>query len=308
VIALAVLPIVLSLVLWRCAPALAARCTPSWAARALVLLCLAAALTTGIVLCTVAWLAFAEIPAAGRFGHWSADALADQVPVPAVVGASAAAVAALSVIAAGVHLVRTLRRMAAAARACRALGSGVDGLIIVDDERAGAYALPGWPGRIVVSRALLRVLDADERRAVLAHEAAHLRHRHFVYVQLAQLAAVANPLLRPAAAQVCRAVELWADDDAATVVGDRLAVARALARAALAHPPVAAPEPALAVARSDLACRVRNLLEPPPRRTGRAVALMVAVTIACTGSGLAVSTYAHARLEHAESRYSIELR
>jgi len=44
---------------------------------------------------------------------------------------------------------------------------------------------------------MLRTLSADERRALLAHEAAHLTYRHHVYTQLTDVAAAANPLLRP---------------------------------------------------------------------------------------------------------------
>lgn len=305
-ITLTALPLVLSLALWRGAPALAGRCTPGWAARSLVLLCLATALATGLVLCAVASLALAEVPAAGRIGHWSAAALADRVPVPPALGAVAGAVAVVLLTASVVHLWRTLRRIAAAGRACRALGPGVSGLVIVDDDRALAYAVPGLRGRTVVSRSLLRALDGNERRALLAHEASHLRHRHFAYSQLAELAAAANPLLRPAAAQVRRAIESWADDDAAEVVGDRLPVARALAKATLAHSSGSTSELSLAIAApSNLGYRLRNLLEPPRRRTARSVAVMAAVAIACTGSAVSVCSYAYASFENAQSAYRI---
>ena len=46
----------------------------------------------------------------------------------------------------------------------------------------------------------------DEERAVLlAHEAAHLIGRHHLYLQVAELAAAANPLLRPAASSLVTA-------------------------------------------------------------------------------------------------------
>ena len=81
---------------------------------------------------------------------------------------------------------------------------------------------------------MLRVLSADERRVVLAHEAAHLARHHHLYIQLADLAAAANPLLRPTASGVRLAVERDADEVAAGEVGDRRLAARALARAGLA--------------------------------------------------------------------------
>ena len=94
--------------------------------------------------------------------------------------------------------------------------------------------MPAEAGAIVVSTGMLTLLDAQERRALLAHEAAHLRHHHARYVAVAELAVAANPLLRPLARGVRLAVELWADQVAAQEVGDSRAVARALARASLA--------------------------------------------------------------------------
>ena len=73
---------------------------------------------------------------------------------------------------------------------------------------------------------MLRALSADERRVVLAHEAAHLARHHHLYVQLADLAAAANPLLRSTARGVRLAVEREADEVAAAEVGDRRLVAR----------------------------------------------------------------------------------
>jgi Zn-dependent protease with chaperone function len=305
-IGLALLPFVASVVLWLAAPALAARCSPKWAARTLVAVSLVVALATGLVLCAIAGLGFVEIPQVGQTGHWSAGAITDRFPVSPVVAVGAGVIAAGLLGAATLHLARALRSLAAAARSCRALGPGVDGLVVVDDDRVAAYAVPALRGRTVVSRGLLRELDADERRAVLAHEDAHLRHRHFVYVQVVELAAAANPFLRPAAAAVRRAVESWADDDAAMLVGDRVCVARAVAKAALARGRSATPRAVLGVAdRSDLAYRMRNLLEPAQMRTGRWVALLVAIAVVCAVSALTVGVYAHALFETAEYVFSV---
>ncbi len=304
-IGLALAPFVLSVVLWPVAPALAARCAPKWTVWSLTVLTLVAALATGLVLCAIAGLGFAEIPAVGDLGHWSAAALADRARVPAPLAAAAAVVAAILLGAAIVHLLRAVRGLIDAARSCRALGPGVGGLIVVDDDRVAAFAIPALRGRTVVSRALLRTLDADERRAVLSHESAHLRHRHFVYVQLVELAGAANPLLRPAGAAVRRAVESWADDDAAEAVGDRVCVARAVAKATLARRVTRPAGHALGVAAtSDLAHRMRYLLDPEQRRTGRCVALMFIIATICAGSALAVGAHAHAMFEIAESAFA----
>ncbi|MFJ2651595.1 M56 family metallopeptidase [Streptomyces sp. NPDC087420] len=104
----------------------------------------------------------------------------------------------------------------------------------MDDPVPVAFALPGAPGRVVVSSTMLRALTADERRALLAHERAHLRHRHHVFLLVTQLTAAVNPLMRPVADGGGFALERRADEDAGTVVGDPPLVARAVARAALA--------------------------------------------------------------------------
>ncbi len=66
-----------------------------------------------------------------------------------------------------------------------------------------------------MTQSMLAVLDADERRVLLAHEASQLRHRHHLYVALTELAAAGNPLLRGAPTLLRQTVERWADEDAA---------------------------------------------------------------------------------------------
>ncbi|MEU0968684.1 M48 family metalloprotease [Streptomyces sp. NPDC005917] len=44
---------------------------------------------------------------------------------------------------------------------------------------------------------MLRLLNGQERGALLAHERAHLRHRHHVFSLVLHLTAAVNPLLRP---------------------------------------------------------------------------------------------------------------
>jgi Zn-dependent protease with chaperone function len=302
IVALLLVPAVTSVALWLGADALASRCSPKWAARALVVLSMSVALATGSVLCVVAGLGIVQFGWAGRLGDWSADTVADRFPVPAALTVAVAVVAAVLVAMALAHGLRAIRNFTAAARSCKALGPGVSGLVVVDDDRVAAYAVPALRGRTVISRRLLRELDVDEARAVLAHESAHLRHRHFLYVQLAEIAAAANPLLRRSAAAVRRAVESWADDEAATVVGDRVCVARAVAKATLAYRGRIAPRPALAVGdASDVARRVHHLLDSARPRSGRWVALMIAAAAACAVSASAFSLYAHGLFEAAEA-------
>ena len=80
----------------------------------------------------------------------------------------------------------------AAHRLAAALSATGGELVVLDDVDHQAYAVPGRPGRIVVSSGLLRALTAAERRGVLAHERAHLRHHHHVHHTAAQLAAAAT--------------------------------------------------------------------------------------------------------------------
>jgi Zn-dependent protease with chaperone function len=178
---------------------------------------------------------------------------------------------------------------------------------VVDDDEPDAYTLPGLGGRVVVSTAMLRALPADERRVLLAHEAAHLARRHHLWVQAAELAAAADPLLRPAARAVRAAVERDADEVAAVEVGDRVLAARALARAGLARAAArrtAMSDVALAGADTGVADRARALLAgPPPRRrvlAGLLAALMLATGIAVLVTGVDTE----ARFEAAQSAYA----
>ncbi len=71
---------------------------------------------------------------------------------------------------------------------------------------------------MVVSRALVDQLNADELSAVVGHELAHLEHRHHRLLQLAAAVECAFGFLPGARSGVdglrC-AIERWADEDAA---------------------------------------------------------------------------------------------
>lgn len=138
-------------------------------------------------------------------------------------------------------------------------------LVVLSDSAPAAYAVPGRPGHIVVSAGMLRLLDEDERRVLLAHERAHLRLRHHVYVRIADVAAGAVPVLRPLRDRVRFATERWADEAAVADVGDRTVVARAICRAALAG----APRGALAMATLGVPDRLEALLDDDASRAHR---------------------------------------
>jgi Zn-dependent protease with chaperone function len=132
-------------------------------------------------------------------------------------------------------------------------------LVVFTAIEPHAYAIPGrrgMPGRIAVSTAMLRALDAGERRALFAHEQAHPRHRHHRYQAAASIAGALNPLLGGLRAEIDFQIERWADEAAADSTG-RTVTARSLARAALATLHPSAPLPRLGFTRHAVPGRVR---------------------------------------------------
>jgi Zn-dependent protease with chaperone function len=119
-------------------------------------------------------------------------------------------------------------------------------------------------GRVVVTTALLERLRPAERRALFAHERAHLAARHDRFLLAVQLAARANPFLRPLRSAVAYTAERWADEEAARAIGSRRTVARAIGRAALVSRGTPAPTLAGLAAPGPVPRRVAALLGPPP--------------------------------------------
>lgn len=155
-----------------------------------------------------------------------------QLTLPA--GILAAGLLAGAAVSAGAVAVRNWREVRAAGKAAEE-ASGE--LAVHVDERPYAYALPGpfgRRGRIVVSTAMLRSLDAEEREALFAHERAHLAGKHHLFLSCAHLAATLHPMLRGLREPLTYALERWADEVAAEAVGDRQLAARAIGKAALA--------------------------------------------------------------------------
>ncbi|MGC1214259.1 MAG: M56 family metallopeptidase, partial [Micromonospora sp.] len=163
-------------------------------------------------------------------GAWSAQVLRAQAPVPWPISAGALLALAAAAAHTTVFLARRAGSMRAAHRDCGRLGEP-GSLVVLDTDLPDAFTTPEATGRIVITRGMLRALAADERSALLAHEASHLSHRHAWWTTAIDLAATANPSLTPTARTLRNAVERWADEDAAARLGDRHVVARALARA-----------------------------------------------------------------------------
>jgi Zn-dependent protease with chaperone function len=315
-------PLVLPLLAAASARWLAGRLPPRLATWVLTATTVVLAAASGAALTALAATAVGQLPLVATLGRWSVRVLRADDPA----SLSVALVACVLLIAAVAAAVRALicraRALLRAARMARRLPtddlfdpSGQDPLtpvVVVDDPRPDAYALPGVPGRIVVSTGMLDGLDTDERRALLEHERTHLRHGHHAFLALAALAAATNPLLRPVAAAVGYATERWADECAAAVVGDRRTVARAIARAALLlshhagrrHPPegalAIAPGGSRTLARTRAAAmlwragpvprRVAALLAEPPRRPRLALGLGLAMAMLVVAAAASIET------------------
>ncbi|MGW7236377.1 M56 family metallopeptidase [Streptomyces sp. NPDC054804] len=258
------IPFLVTAALAVLAAPVARRLPPRRAAWALACAALVTAVGWAGSLALLAFSGVAQVPEIAEEGRWSVAALRAEDPVYLVVAAGSALVLVTCVVSLVVAAVRQARHLVRARRECAQLPGRTE-LAVVDDDVPLAFALPGAPGRIVVSRGMLCCLGDDEREALLAHERAHLRGRHHVFQSLWRLTAALNPLLRPVTVAGEFVLERWADEEAAERVGDRRVVAHAVGRAALASAGASRPA-ALAVTGGVVPQRVRALLAPPPAR------------------------------------------
>ncbi|MFG3288540.1 M56 family metallopeptidase [Streptomyces sp. NPDC048179] len=263
-------PLLVSLLLPLVSPAVGRRVAPALAARVLTSAAAltAAATTWSLILLTTALVG--DAPPLVREAHEDGRRLAD--PVPEVIGVAACLTLAVVVW----RVQRAVRAERRTRRALRRLCAGHPRdteLVVAASETPQAFAIPGRPGRILVTSSMLSALAPAERRVLLAHERAHLTHRHGRLVTAAALAAAANPLLGPVRSAVSFLVERWADEQAATAVGDRVTTARALARAALS----ARPGCALNFTDRAVTRRIAALQTAPPPSLWPAAAAVLAL-------------------------------
>jgi Zn-dependent protease with chaperone function len=241
-----------------------------------------------------------QSPLLAAQGRWSDATLrhADPVAVPVAV----LALMVLAVLAVRVALAGTRRLLAL--RAAFGLAASLPGgeLAVLDHPDRQAFAIPGRPGRIVVSSGLLRSLDAAERRAVLAHERAHLEHRHHLHHTFAHLAAAANPLLYRLPSAMALSTERWADE-AATARCQRGTVADALLHTALGARLITAPAVVLAAGTTEVAIRVRALRAPAPRLAVWRLALLLALLVATAAAVLEAAHDTERLFEFAQAAY-----
>ncbi|WP_406347691.1 M56 family metallopeptidase [Streptomyces sp. NBC_00144] len=283
------------------------------APRQAVRLLTAAALTLGCcsatalgLLVVAGLLRLPPVAALGRLIHPVGGDGPDTTVVAAVAAGGALAVGATA-------LVRTVLRQRAELRAARRqVGAGGE-LAVVRDTAPDAYALPGRPGRIVVTTGMLQALAPAEREALFAHERAHLTGRHHLFIAAAELAALCHPALRGLRAPLGYALERCADESAAGAVGDRSLAARAIGRAALAghRVPAARPSVVLAATAGPVPRRVAALLGHRPAGTpdrgwhGRAARALAGALLVClslsAGGALDAATDLHGGIEAAQA-------
>ncbi|MEH0399190.1 M56 family metallopeptidase [Streptomyces sp. B21-088] len=199
-----------------------------------------------------------------------------------------------------------LRHYRAALERLRDAPSAGD-LSVLDQPEADAYALPGNPGRIVVTSGMLRTLEGPEREALFAHERAHLAGSHHYFLAAADLATRCLPGMNALRDAIGLAIERVADEAAARVVGDRHLTARAISRAALAGATGRPSRPFFTAGASGgpVPQRVKALLQPTttPHRLAAAAAGLLLATSAATGAAAStglVSLHHHVEVAQGE--------
>jgi hypothetical protein len=226
------LPLVLPLTAWPIARLAEQHLHPRAATRLLTGVAAVMATCSTVCLGLVMVVGTAQLPGNPLPDGWSDPEVREAVPYDEVAGKAAIPALFAVLVACG----RTLwRHGRVRRRAHRALTGLPDTEVaVLPDDVPYAYALPGGRrGRVVVTTALLGCLEPAERRALFAHERAHLAARHHRFLLAVQLAARANPFLRPLRTAVSYTAERWADEEAARMVGSRRTVARAIGKAAL---------------------------------------------------------------------------
>jgi Zn-dependent protease with chaperone function len=306
------LPLVIPALAGAAARPLAARLEPRLATWLLTSATVALAACSTAALALLAGFAAARAPALAALGGYSLAVMQRLDPIPVPAGALAALALAGAAVGVAVIFRNRARGLAESYRRSAGLPAH-ESVVVLPGPAIEAYALPGRPGRIVVSGRLLDRLDNGRRAALIAHEQAHLAGRHHLFASVARLAAAANPMLLPVARTVEYTVERWADEHAAAVTGDRRLVAETISEVALLATPRRRRTPAIALGilglfteRVSVAWagpvprRVAALLASPPRRRTALVAASAAIVLLAGVSALEAARDLHALLELAQ--------
>ncbi|GHH91121.1 M56 family metallopeptidase [Streptomyces capillispiralis] len=288
------LPLVLPLSAWPIARLAEQRLHPRTATRLLTGVAAVMAVCSSVCLGLLMVVGTAQLPGNPLPDGWSDPEVREAVPYDEIAGRVAIPALCAVVVACGRLLWRhgRVRR-----RAHRALAGLPDTEVaVLPDDIAYAYVLPGGRrDRVVVTTALLDCLEPAERRALFAHERAHLAARHHRFLLAVQLAARANPFLRPLRTAVAYTAERWADEEAAQAVGSRRTVARAIGKAALVSRGTPAATLAGFAAPGPVPRRVAALLGPAPAvRSWPSVFTAVGLAAWGAAAGTAVSAMSSA--------------
>ncbi|MFF1278577.1 M56 family metallopeptidase [Streptomyces marokkonensis] len=288
------LPLVLPLTAWPVARLAEHHLHPRTATRLLTGVAAVMAVCSTVCLALAMVVGTAQLPGNPLPDGWSDPEVRAAVPYDEVVGKAAIPALCAVLVACG----RTLwRHGRVRRRAHRALaGLRETEVAVLSDGVPYAYALPGGRrDRVVVTTGLLERLGPAERRALFAHERAHLAARHHRFLLAVQLAARANPFLRPLRTAVAYTAERWADEDAAQAVGSRRTVAHAIGKAALVSRGTPVATLAGLAAPGPVPRRVAALLGPAPA-VRRWPSLFTLVGLAAWGAaaGAAVSAMSSA--------------
>lgn len=257
------LPLVLPLTAWPIARLAEQHLHPRTATRLLTGVAAVMAVCSTVCLGLLMVVGTAQLPGNPLPDGWSDPEVRAAVPYDEVAGK----VAIPALCAVLTACARTLWRHGRVRRRAHRALAGLRGTetAVLPDGVPYAYALPGGRrDRVVVSTALLERLEPGERRALFAHERAHLAARHHRFLLAVQLAARANPFLRPLRTAVAYTAERWADEEAARKVGSRRTVARAIGKAALVSGGTPVATLAGLAAAGPVPRRVAALLGPAP--------------------------------------------
>lgn len=182
----------------------------------------------------------------------------------------------LGTVGIAVGAVRAWRSQASARRLAR---TGEGRLVVAESGQRFAFTAGLLRPRVVVSRGLLDQTPSQWRPVILAHEHAHRRGRHPLFVFVAETLARGLPLLplRWAADLLRLTLEAVADEQATRTIGDRALVAEAIGGLALA--PAGGP----VGFEGNEVRRVRRLLAAPPVVRPLVGAAIVMTTLALIG-------------------------
>jgi len=142
------------------------RVRPEAAARAITMLAVLCATSTLWSLLLVAMANIVQLHGIAERLSWCSNLAVEHRGRLTPIGALAV-IAVAAIVYSAVRVRSQQRRLRAP--------SGRGELTIVPSAVPTAFALPGRPGQIVVSSGMLRSLEPDECRVLLAHERAHLR-------------------------------------------------------------------------------------------------------------------------------------